>query len=152
MEFDATFPIAVISFIIFVLIMNRIFYVPVLKIMKQRQLFVEENYLSAAETKKETKERNEYRENELEKFRKNSREKISQHSQNLKNERNKELSEYKEDISRNISNQKDELRNSALEAKEILKDNVVNIAKDISEILLGNSIEKENINKSQIEE
>ena len=77
---------------------------------------------------------------------------IAQHSQNLKNERNKELAEYKENINSDIVKQKDGLKNSAIEAKDVLKDNVVDIAKDISQILLGESINKENINKSQIEE
>ena len=54
MEFDATFLIAVISFIVFVLLMNKIFYAPVLKIMQARQSFVEKNYSCAAETKKQT--------------------------------------------------------------------------------------------------
>jgi F-type H+-transporting ATPase subunit b len=152
MEFDATFLIAVISFIVFVLLMNKIFYAPVLKIMQARQSFVEKNYSCAAETKKQTEERTQYRENELEKSRKSSREMIAQHSQNLKNERNKELAEYKENINFDIVRQKDGLKNSAIEAKDVLKDNVVDIAKDISQILLGESINKENINKSQIEE
>ena len=44
MEFDATFLIAAISFIVFVFIMNKIFYAPILNIMKARQDFVEENF------------------------------------------------------------------------------------------------------------
>ena len=60
MEFDATFIIATISFIVFVLIMNRIFYAPILKIMQERQNLVEENYSSAKATKLETQKEIDY--------------------------------------------------------------------------------------------
>ena len=55
MEFDATFIFAAVSFIVFVFIMNKIFYAPVLKIMKERQIYVEKNYISAKQTEEETK-------------------------------------------------------------------------------------------------
>ena len=51
MEFDATFLISIISFIRFVFIMNNIFYVPVMKIIQDRQNFVEDNFVSAKNTR-----------------------------------------------------------------------------------------------------
>ena len=44
------------------------------------------------------------------------------------------------------------LKNSAIDAKETLKDSIVDIAKDISDKLLGDDINSELINKSQIKE
>ena len=41
MEFDATFLFAVISFLVFIFIMNKVFYAPILRIMQERQKFVE---------------------------------------------------------------------------------------------------------------
>lgn len=152
MEFDATFLIATISFIVFVYIMNRIFYAPILKIMQERQSFVEQNFESAAKTKKETQKHVEYRNEELEKSREEARSLISQQSQILKSGKNKKLSEYKNELYSNISEQRENLRISALDAKETLKDNVVDIAKDISQLLLGETIDKEAIDKSKIEE
>ena len=55
MEFDATFLIALLSFLLFIFIMNKIFYAPVLKIMQERQSFVEQNYDSAKTTNNEIK-------------------------------------------------------------------------------------------------
>lgn len=152
MEFNATFLISAISFIVFVVIMNKIFYKPILKIMKERQAFVEQNYNEADNFERITEERFQFRENQLEASRTSSREKIAKESQELKDARNKELASYKEEVYSNIHQQKEEMRNSAIEAKEVLKDKVVDIAKDISDILLGETIEKEKINKSQIEE
>ena len=53
MEFDATFLIAVISFIVFVVIMNKIFYAPILKIMQENPNIVElsTNHLSVTARK-----------------------------------------------------------------------------------------------------
>lgn len=152
MEFDATFLIAVISFLLFVFIMNKVFYAPILRIMRERQSFVEQNYNAAAETKKEAEKQTQYRDTELEKSREEARDMIARHTQNLKSEKNKKISGYKEELYSGIAQQRESLRNSALEAKETLKDNVVNIAKDISQMLLGDSIDKDAIDKSKIEE
>ena len=152
MEFNATLLISAISFILFVIIMNKIFYKPILKVMKERQAFVEQNYNEASNFQRIADERTQFRENKLEESRNSSREKIAKEAQELKDARNKELASYKEEVYSNIHQQKEEMRNSAIAAKEVLKEKVVDIAKDISDILLGESIEKENINKDQIEE
>lgn len=152
MEFDATFIVALVSFILFVFIMNRIFYSPVLKIMQERQNYVEQNYNIAKTTNLETKKHTEYKHSELEKSRAEARTLIAENSQKLKTERSKKIAEYKESLYSNISKERDSLRNSALDAKEILKDNVVDIAKEISQKILGNSVSTETINKNQIKE
>lgn len=152
MEFDATFLIAVISFIVFIFIMNKIFYAPILKIMQERQSFVEQNFEAAALTNKETEKQVNYRNDELEKSRDEARSLIAVHSQALKAEKSKKISDYKNELYSDIAKQRENLRNSALEAKETLKDNIVDIAKDISQMLLGETIDKETIDKSKIEE
>ncbi len=152
MEFDATFLIAVISFIIFVIIMNKIFYAPVLKIMKERQAFVRNNFEKAALLKKTSEQKLDYINSEMNKSREIAREMISKNSQKLKVDINNELFEYKKNLNENIFNQRNNLKNSAKEAGETLKDNVVDIAKEISQIILGDVIDKDKITKSQIEE
>ena len=44
MELNATFLASIISFIIFVLIMNAVFYRPLAKIVEERKNFVDKNY------------------------------------------------------------------------------------------------------------
>ncbi len=152
MEFDATFLIAVISFILFVLIMNKVFYAPILKIMQSRQTFVEQNYNSAKQTREDTQKQDEYRNTELEKSRDEARKIISEQSQKLKSKRSKKIAEYKETVFNNISQERDGLKNSVIETKEVLKDNVVDIAKNISKKILGEYISTNSINKTQIKE
>ena len=49
MEFNATFLATIISFIIFVLLMNKILYAPILNIMEERRKFIDANYKAAEE-------------------------------------------------------------------------------------------------------
>ena len=152
MEFDATFLISIISFIVFVFIMNKIFYAPVLRIMSERQKFVDENYISAKETKNEVQKRTNLHNEELEKTREEARTTVAAQTKKFKQESSKIISEYKSELYENISKEKESLKNSAIEAKEVLKDNVIDIAKNISHIILGDDINSESINKTQIKE
>ncbi len=47
MEFNATFIVAFISFILFTLIMNAILYKPICEIIQKRKNFIDENYNEA---------------------------------------------------------------------------------------------------------
>ena len=152
MEFDATFLISVISFVVFVFIMNKIFYAPILKIMQERQHFVDENFNSARATKEETLTQIKLHDNELEKTREEARNTIASESKKIKQENAKLIAEFRREMTNDISKEKESLRNSAYEAKETLKEDAVNIAKSISGLILGDDITSETINKEQIKE
>ncbi len=152
MDFDATFLIAAISFVIFVLIMNKIFYAPVLKIMRERQKLVDDNFTSAKETEQEVQKQIQIHNSELEKTRDEARNKVAQESKRIKQESSKIISEYKAELNEKVQKEKENLKNSAIEAKEVIKDKVVDIAKNISDVLLGEEIHSERIDKSQINE
>lgn len=152
MEFNATFLISAISFLCFVFIMNRILYAPVLKIMEERKLYIENNYKEASSLDKQTEEKNSYINSELEKHRSIAREKVADYSKSLKSQQSKQLAEYKNELFAEIEKDKELMRNSAIEAKEVLKDSVVDIAKEISFKLLGNNVDGNKIDKSKIEE
>lgn len=47
MEFNATFLVSIISFLVFVEIMNRIFYVPLTRVVNERQQLLDTNYNDA---------------------------------------------------------------------------------------------------------
>lgn len=51
MEFNATFLISAISFILFTLLMNKIFYKPLGKIMDERENFINDNLNDAKNSK-----------------------------------------------------------------------------------------------------
>ena len=150
MEFDATFLIAAISFIVFVFIMNAVFYAPVLKIMRERNSVVEDNFNGAKALNEETHKQEQYHLSELEASRNTARTELDSEMKRLKTEKSKIIADYKNELFSNTAKEKENLKQSALEAKEILKDNVVDIAKSISNIILGDNINSETINKSQV--
>ncbi len=152
MEFDATFIISAISFVIFVFIMNKIFYAPVLRIIRERQNFVDNNFTEANKTNLEVKSRKKIHDEKLEKTRDIARMEVATATKRFKQEGSRIISEYKADLYHNVSKEKENLKNSAIEANEVLKDNVVDIAKNISTLILGSDIDSEKINKSQINE
>ena len=43
-EFNATFIVSMISFVVFIFVMNMIFYKPVLNIMRKRNEYISDNY------------------------------------------------------------------------------------------------------------
>ena len=51
MEFNATFIVSVISFIIFTLLMNEILYKPLSKIIEERENLINDNYENAKASK-----------------------------------------------------------------------------------------------------
>lgn len=53
-QFNATFLIAMISFALFIMIMNKIFYQPIFKVIKERQKFIDANYNDAKSSKDKT--------------------------------------------------------------------------------------------------
>ncbi len=145
MEFDATFIIALISFICFVFIMNKIFYAPILKIMNDRQVFVENNYKESETIRVQTDKNEGYYDDELSKARDIARGEISKQAKNLKNKKSEIIADYKNQLANDVAKQKEELKNSAIEARDVLKNNVVDIAKNITHKIFGNDINVDGI-------
>lgn len=131
LQFNATFIIALISFVIFIILMNYIFYKPVLCILEKRKQYIDNN-ISASDTMK------------------NEAEKILKEKDNRINDANS--------LSKNILNEKTTV--AASKAKEIIntakslstekiqtqKDNLKNYennadidtsADDISDVIVG---------------
>lgn len=47
LEFNATFLVSMISFIVFIIIMNAIFYKPILGVIEEREKFINDHYNDA---------------------------------------------------------------------------------------------------------
>ena len=55
-EFNATLIVAIVSFVVFMIIMNNIFYRPILNIIKKREQYVDSNYSEADNNIKKSQE------------------------------------------------------------------------------------------------
>ena len=47
MEFNATFLATIVSFIVFVFLMNKVLYAPILNVMEARKNFIADNFKTA---------------------------------------------------------------------------------------------------------
>ncbi len=152
MEFDATFIIAIISFIVFLRKMDDHFFYPIYCAMSARDTRVAKIYESAETIQKLSDKLLKETQEGLKKSRDEAQAVIAEKTKEFKLQRTQAIAEYREEFFGNIAKEKEELRNSAIDAKELLKDNIVDLAKGISYKLLGDNIDASHIDKSQIRE
>ena len=75
-EFNATFIVAMLSFVLFILIMNSIFYNPILSIIRKRDEYINSNYSEAKTLKDTAQSLNEEREIKLNQTKENCRQNL----------------------------------------------------------------------------
>ena len=152
MEFNATFFVSIISFIVIVLIMNKLLYEPVHKIVRERNGFIDGNYDAA--------NKNNTKADELEK---EHDEKIVEAKENARGKYNELLSDYKEQKASVIKNAQEkshdeleraynDLNNVSNEAKESLKWKMTDLANDIVEKVIGYRSEVQGFNNDKVNE
>lgn len=137
MEFNATFLISAISFILFTLLMNKIFYKPLGKIMNERENFINDNlndakisndkaeFLLKDKDEKLAKSLIEARaivSKELDATNKQSAQITAQAKQKAKNE----VDLAKQNLSCEVEGFEDELNSKISELSEFLKNKIIN--------------------------
>lgn len=152
MEFNGTFFAAIISFLAFVFIMNKMLYEPVRKIVNERNSLIDSNYSSANENNAKAESLSKQRDDKLSDAKDEAREKY-----------NEVLAEYKErrsDIVKDAQNKSNDelndayenLNNLSNEAKESLKWKMTDLANDIVEKVLGYRSEIQNFDNDKVDE
>lgn len=145
LEFNATFLISMISFVVFIMIMDKIFYKPILKVINERQNFIDGNYGDA----KNSKDNAESLLNEKDKRINDTLVKSKQIVSEKVDAANKESEELTADAKvksqTEIQKAKEELKKEELSTKEALKSNVKDLAENISSKLLGTDVKLDNV-------
>ena len=137
MEFNGTFFVTIISFLVFVFMMNKLLYEPVRKIVKERNDFISSNYSIAEEnnTKADT-------------LTKEHDEKIVTAKEDARTKYNELVNEFKEQKSEIVKDAQEKSRNEieqayaqinsiSNETRESLKGRLNELASDIVEKVLG---------------
>ncbi len=150
-EFNATFLIAMISFVVFIIIMNAILYKPILSIIAQRQNYIDDNNSAAQNSKKQALSILDDREQQINNTFAKSKEIVS--SRVLKeNETAKNLTDKAKAESLNSINAgKAILQKEELETSNALKTNVKELAEKISSKILGENITIDNVDYNYID-
>lgn len=137
MEFNATFIVALISFIIFTFIMNIILYKPINDIVSKRKNYIDTNYDKAKDNSEKTKAILEDRKNQLAKARLGAKEDVDKKISLIKNQREEITLKAQKEAKELIEQNRLQSINSSNEAKETLKVEIKNLAQMISDRFLN---------------
>ena len=137
MEFNGTFIVAFISFIIFTFIMNIILYKPINDIVSKRKNYIDTNYDKAKDNSEKTKAILEDRKNQLAKARLGAKEDVDKKIGLIKNQREEITLKAQKEAKELVEQNRLQSINSSNEAKETLKVEIKNLAQMISDRFLN---------------
>ncbi len=140
MEFNATFLIAAFSFILFVIIMNFIFYKPIEKIVNEREVFVDENFDEAKKNNLTSKKLMEQYDKNIDEANLKGKNILSEKSQAAKSKKANLILDAQKRASDSIFNNQNELTSAFEQTKDELKPEVQNLAAQMSAKLFGDKI------------
>ena len=137
MEFNGTFLASIISFLVFVLLMNKILYAPMEKIVKQRQDFIDGNINQADENYQKADELSNEREEKLVDAKNDARVKYLEAVEEFKTEKDNIVKNAQEVSNNELENSYRELQQVSDSTKGELKNRMTDLANDIVEKVLG---------------
>ncbi len=137
MEFNGTFLATIISFIVFVLLMNKILYAPILNIMEQRKSFIDGNYNDAKKNEAKIENLVQKKEEKLLEAKNEAKEIFNESVDEFKAQKDKIIEEAQITAQEEIEQSKIDLENVSNETKEALKGSMTDLANDIVEKVIG---------------
>lgn len=137
MEFNATFIVSSISFIVFTLIMNAIFYKPLQSVVLERQKFIDETNEDAKFHREKSEAILKDRDKKLEKTRHEAKKIILDRSDEVKVKKVHLTSDAQKKAAQKIGYAKEDLQKSKDEAQAVLSEEIKTIAQQIVSKILG---------------
>ena len=152
MEFNGTFFVTIISFILFVFFMNKMLYSPVRKIVNERNNYIQGNYDKAAENNQKAEELSKNREEKLVEAKDDAREKYNELLSEYKNERADIVNNAQSESNAELNIAYEKLNDVSNEAKEGLKSHMTDLANDIVEKVLGYRSEIQGFDNTKVDD
>lgn len=137
MEFNATFLVTIITFIVFVFVMNKVLYAPILGIMEQRKTFIDSNYDEAKSNNEKSASLTEEREEKLDEAKDDARAKYLESVDEYKSKRADEINSAQNEVREELEQSREELKHISDSVKDELKGRMTNLASDIVEKVIG---------------
>jgi len=150
MEFNATFFVSVISFIIFAAAMNAVMYTPLAKIVEQRKKFIDGNYEEADSANQKATNLIKDRAEKLAKAGSDARKVIIEKTDDAKSKKIELCTDAKNIVNEELKTKKDDLKNTSNNVSNELKQHVKGLAETISSKILGEHTEISNIDEETI--
>lgn len=146
LEFNATFIVAMLSFVVFILIMNSIFYNPILNIIRKRDEYINSNYEDAKRFVSAAHEFNTDRAAKLEQVQEKCRHEFKSVVSSLQTDAQDKVNAARNNTKSIIQSKKDDLSKVEEQLKEDIKSSVVkDLASSIASKLLGTETNVDNI-------
>ena len=152
MEINATILISAISFLVFIFIMNKILYKPVLEIMEKRQNYIDANKNEADEHRQKAQQLLADKDAKIADAQRKSRDIVASKANALKEEKSKVLKDTKDSVTNYFSEQKQNLAHQKEDASHNMKYDVADLANRLTTKLMGEGIAFEPVGEYEVEE
>lgn len=140
MEFNATFLASMISFILFVLVMNGIFYNPIRKIILERKSYIDGQINDANCTNNKAEGILQEKDEKIKSAQIDARDLISKGVESAKVSNQEAIASKQTEANNEIENRKNTLLEEKNSVKSELKSNVSDLAKIISGKIFGDDL------------
>ena len=137
MEFNATFIVSAISFIIFTLIMNAILYNPLQKVVSERQTFIDETLEEAKIHHQKSETILKDKEERLTNTKHEAKRVLVEKTEAVKAQKSALATDAQQKAVRTIDSAKEELQKSKETAQQVLSEEVQKLSQSISSKILG---------------
>ena len=152
MDFNGTFFVSIISFIVFVFVMNKLLYEPIHKIVKERNDFINGNYDAANANNEKADELNENRNKKIVEAKEDARGKYNDILAGYKEQRTNIVKDAQNKSHDELERAYADLNDVSSQAKENLKWKMADLANDIVEKVLGYRSEVQGFDNDKINE
>lgn len=124
-EFNATFLVAMLSFVVFIMIMNAIFYRPILNIMRKRDEYINSNYDEAKELSDQAEKLDIKKAETIQQTQNECRTEIKNVVENAQGLASKNVQDARTEVKNEIQLKKDSLVRESEALEGVLKSSVV---------------------------
>ena len=137
MEFNGTFFVSIVSFVVFVFLMNKILYSPMRKVIAERNEFIEGNYKAANQNNDKAQALSLERDEKILNAKNEARQNYNNRVSDYKAQKDSIVEEAKSQANNELAQAYEHLGNVSNETKEGLKGKMTDLANDIVEKVLG---------------
>ena len=145
LEFDATFLIAIVSFIIFMMIMNKILYKPITKIIGEREKFYEKNKNILKEKEREIEAIQEVKKAKITETHKEALELLADKTVKIKNKKAEVIKAVKEENQIKLVQQNEFLDVERQKVLSELNDELADFVRLVAQKVLEKEVDKHDI-------
>lgn len=140
LQIDGTLIVMAISFIIFMFVMQKIFYSPMTRVRKERDKYIDDTHNKARQIKEQAVTLEAEYEKQIAQAKSVASGSVSKAITSANAEKASLLEEQNKKVNEQISLAKDSIQKEKYEAQEVLKQHVASLAQSISTKILGEEI------------